>query len=113
MQSDSVESGGGGEGSGGGGSESLGSGESTEALGGNWGSWSSYGGEGGEAVGPGTLTKCKLEVLLAKPSSSTCGSNLGTGVTEGPEGDNGDHWDGVDSSSTGGSACGRYTSVGV
>jgi len=117
VQSDSVESGGGGEDSGGGGSESLGSGESTEALGGNWGRWSSQGGEAGEVIRPGTFIECDLEVLLSIPSSSTFSNgclNLGTGVTEGPEGDNGDHWDGVGiSSSSCSCSCNRCTSVAV
>jgi len=93
VRSDSVESGGGGEDSGGGGSESLGSGESTEALGGDWCGWGSEGGEAGEAVGPGSSSEGDLEVTLGIPFTKISSSIQGTRVTEGPEGDDGDHWD--------------------
>jgi len=118
VRSDSVESGGGGEDSGGGGSESLGSGESTEALGGNWCGWGSNDGEGGEAVGPGTCSPCELEVLLAVPGTGSSRSNEGAIVTEGPEGDDGDHWDGVgvqlsSSDCSSGCGCTRVVVIGI
>lgn len=64
MRSDSVESGGDGEGSGGGGGESLGSSNAGEGGSGGWGAWGGDGGEGLEVCAPHIGREGNDEVLV-------------------------------------------------
>jgi hypothetical protein len=66
VRSGSVESGGNGEGGGAGGGESLGSGDTAEALGGSGGDWGGDGLEGDERAGPGLWCPCERERLAGE-----------------------------------------------
>jgi len=70
VRSDSVESGGDGEGSGGGGGESLGSSNAGEGGSGGWGAWGGDGGEGLEFCAPHIGGEGNGEVLGIRSETS-------------------------------------------
>ena len=93
MRSGSVESGGNGEGGGAGGGESLGSGDTAEALGGSGGDWGGDGLEGDERAGPGLWCPNELERLIAECVSANICKATTTSFFIGstPQGDDGNH----------------------